>query len=274
MRDIMMDTVIVLFTNKVSSLALSVSSVTDLTARIVKVGHCNLVPRLNGQLGGGLAAAWPLVQTWMGCDGGGRGAQLSGEHRILDRLLARARRPDYIQWATQAIPYPGEGDSVFSHKAEKRERSPQPRAATLLMLSWLWWLFVLCVSYCVALFCVCLFLYSGAPHIPPGRSWIRGWSLVCMCFGISLSAGQFVPGFAASLRQAPRPQQQQQQKQRQQTRKIQAPGPTIDQTRRKTTNTHTHATNTPDKNRQFSQFLTFLGQRLLKKYSGSNFSFD
>ena len=48
MRDIMMDTVIVLFTNKVSSLALSVSSVTDLTARIVKVGHCNLVPRLNG----------------------------------------------------------------------------------------------------------------------------------------------------------------------------------------------------------------------------------
>ena len=44
MRDIMMDTVIVLFTNKVSSLALSV---TDLT-RIVKVGHCNLVPRLNG----------------------------------------------------------------------------------------------------------------------------------------------------------------------------------------------------------------------------------
>ena len=45
MRDIMMDTVIVLFTNKVSSLALSV---TDLTARIVKAGHCNLVPRLNG----------------------------------------------------------------------------------------------------------------------------------------------------------------------------------------------------------------------------------
>lgn len=45
MRDIMMDTVIVLFTNKVSGLA---RSVTDLTARIVKVGHCNLVPRLNG----------------------------------------------------------------------------------------------------------------------------------------------------------------------------------------------------------------------------------
>ena len=46
MRDIMMDTAIVLFTNKVSPAA--AWSVTDLTGRIVKVGHCNLVWRLNG----------------------------------------------------------------------------------------------------------------------------------------------------------------------------------------------------------------------------------
>ena len=81
MRDIMMDTVIVLFTNKVSGLA---RSVTDLTARIVKVGHCNLVPRLNGP---GWEGVWQQLghlsrPGWVVTEGreGGRSSVASREY--------------------------------------------------------------------------------------------------------------------------------------------------------------------------------------------------